>query len=207
MKIFVVGMPKSGRTTVSKALSQIAGYRRIDASSWVKDSFRDQLADEHDQQYHDELHIWLTNRMKNHPNMIADNVRESIAAYNRHAEDDCIFVVDGIVSPRDFTNLFDINKDIVVFLNRTNNQEEYKDYESIGVSVMRDYCFWLSSADLIEKNRWFEYNFTIPGDDSNYVKNLGHKNSVFIVRSISKVISHLKDQLTHLQRPHAAIQS
>jgi hypothetical protein len=86
-------------------------------------------------------------------------------------------------------------EDFIVFLNRTNNEVDLKDYENIGVSVMRDYCFWLSSANNLDKNNWFEYNFNIPGEESDWVKSLGHKNSVFIVKSINKVISHLKERL------------
>jgi hypothetical protein len=200
MKIFVVGMPQSGRTTVSKALAKDLDYRYIDASSWVKSTFRDQLPSEHPQQYHDELHSWLTHRMKVNPSFIKDNICDSI---NTYGEDSNNFVIDGIFSPKDLVQLFDYNKDFIVFLNRTGNQAEYKDYESIGVSVMRDYCFWLSSADLIPRERWFEYNFSIPGENLDWVKSLGHKNSVYIVKSINKVISHLKENILNLQAPQS----
>jgi hypothetical protein len=192
-------MPQSGRTTVSKALCEHNDYRYIDASSWVKSTFREQRPGEHPQQFNDEYHAWFVNRMKLNPKMISDNVHDSIEAYKdvegRFAEEAYRFVIDGVFSPRDFMQLFDPNKDVVVFLNRTNNSAEYKDYENIGISVMRDYCFWLASAELISRDRWLEYNFTIPGEDSDFVKMLGHKNSVFIVRSLNRVISHLKEKL------------
>jgi adenylate kinase family enzyme len=195
MKIFVVGMPQSGRTTVSKALCELKDFQYIDAVSWVKSNFREQKQGEHPQQYADEYHTWYTNRMKVKPRFISDNVYDCIDAYGQFAEDAYTFVVDGISSPRDLMQLFDYNKDMIVFLNRTNNSADYKDYENIGVSVMRDYCFWLASADLLPKERWLEYNFAIPGDESDWVKQLGQKNSVFLVKNINKVISHLKEQL------------
>ena len=40
MKIFIVGMPQSGRTTVAKALAQSKDYQYIDATSWVKGLFQ-----------------------------------------------------------------------------------------------------------------------------------------------------------------------
>jgi adenylate kinase family enzyme len=204
MKIFVIGMPESGRTTVAKELCQLKNHLYIDASSWTKSTFRDQLPNEHDQQYQDELHYWINNRIKLDPNLIISNVNNSINGYNWESKSsDLVFVIDGISSPRDFISLFDFNKDLVVFLNRTGNQSEYKDYESIGVSVMRDYCFWLASADLISKENWHEYNFSIPGEDSDWIKPLGHKNSVFIVKSINRVISHLKEKLFNLQAPQS----
>lgn len=199
MKIFIIGMPGSGRTTVAKALSEHPDYRYIDASSWVKSTFREPRPGEPPQQYSDDLHSWFVNRLKLKPSIVSENVYDSIDSYGQFADDAYRFVIDGVFSPRDFMSLFDYNKDVVVFLNRTNNSSEYKDYENIGVSVMRDYCFWLSSADLLTRDRWFEYNFAIPGDDSDAVKMLGHKNSVFIVRSPKRVISHLKEQLANVK--------
>ncbi len=196
MKIFVVGMPQSGRTTVSKALSEMKDYLYVDAASWVKSTFREPKPGEHPQQFSDEYHEYFTNRMKIKPNFISDNVQESIVAHGRYAEDAYRFVIDGIFSPRDLMQMFDYNKDMIIFLNRTNNSSDYKDYENIGISVMRDYCFWLASANLLPKERWLEYNFAIPGEDSDWVKQLGQKNSVFLVKSINKVISHLKEQLS-----------
>lgn len=199
MKIFIIGMPQSGRTTVAKALCEHPDYRYIDASSWVKSTFREPHPNEHPQQFSDEYHTWFTNRLKSNPNLIIDNVREAMDAYGRYAEDIFNFTIDGISSPRDLMSLFDYNKDIIIFLNRTNNQAEYRDYEDVGISAMRDYCFWLSSADLFPKERWLEYNFAIPGEKSDWVKKLVHKNSVFLVKSIDKVVSHSKEQLLNLK--------
>lgn len=194
MKVFIIGMPQSGRTTVAKALCQADNFRYIDAFSWLRSSFRERKDDEKIETYMDEFHSWFTNRLKINPQLIVENVKESMDAYP--SDDKLVYVIDGLRSPKDFMQLFDYNKDIVVFLNRVDkNEADYKDYENIGVCVTKDYCFWLSSANLLPRERWFEYNFAIPGDDSDRVKNLGQKNSVFIVRSINRVISHLKELL------------
>jgi adenylate kinase family enzyme len=198
MKIFLLGMPSSGRTTVAKELCKSSRhYCYMDAISWVQSTFRQPNPGERPQQFEDDYHQWFNNRLRHNPQLIVDNISNCIETYgpetNKH------FVIDGLSSPRDFAQLFDYNQDMVVFLNRTNNSTEYKDYQNIGLSVMRDYCFWLSSAELLSKNRWFEYNYTIPGEDSDWIKSLGHKNSVFIVKSTSKVISHLSEHLLNLQ--------
>lgn len=195
MKIFIVGMPQSGRTTVSKALCEDGKRQYIDAVSWVRSTFRTPHDGEKPSQYEDEYHHWFTNRLKLNDGLITDNVMDTINAYDTKANEKLDFVIDGIFSPRDLVQMFNYNEDVIVFLNRTNNSSEYKDYENIGVSVMRDYCFWLSSANLLPKTRWFEYNFAIPGENSDQIKCLGHKNSVFIAKSISRVISHLKEKL------------
>lgn len=195
MKVFIVGMPESGRTTVAKALCQDQRYRYVDGSTWVKSTFRPQKEGEHPQQYHDEYHTWFLDRLKRKPNMCLDHVTDAIAFYEGVCGPEFDIVIDGVVGPRDFINLFDYNEDIVVFLDRTNNASEYKDYENIGVSVIRDYCFWMSAATLLPRERWIEYKFQIPGEESDYIKALGSKNSVFIVRSVNKAIVHLKELL------------
>jgi len=197
MKIFILGMPQSGRTTVAKALCMAEDYRYIDAYSWIRSMFREIKPGEKEGLYEDEYHNWFINRLKLKPEMIIDSVHDAMNAYNQDEKN--IFVIDGIRSPRDFLKLFDYNKDVVIFLNRTGNQAEYRDYEDVGLSAIRDCCFWMAATELLPKERWLEYNFSIPGEDSEFVKLLCHKNSVFIVRSINRVISHLKEKLKEIQ--------
>lgn len=191
MKIFIVGLPKSGRTTVAQALAQELEYHYVDAATWLGLAFRPQNSGEHNQQYKEDYKVFMVDKLKESPNLVVDMIENSITNC-WHPEN---FIIDGIQSPKDFVNLFDYNEDLVVFLNRTDNEFEYEDYENIGVSVMRDYCFWLSSASLLPKDKWLEFNFKIPGEDSDAMKTLGSKNTVHIVRSLNKVISHLKSIL------------
>lgn len=197
MKVFIVGLPNSGKTTVARGLmenSNINPNRTLmmyaGAVDWVKNTFRERMPSETEQHFNDEYHDYLLKRIQLNPSMIVDNLLESSLAYGFNKVN---WIVDGVFSPKDFCALFDYNKDMVVFLNRTDNDYEAKDYESIGISVMRDYCFWLASAGLLPKSRWLEYNFKIPGDDSESVKVLGSKNSVYIAKSITRVISHLTE--------------
>lgn len=192
MKIFIVGLPKSGRTTVSRAVAEKHGWEYIDAMSWVRSTFREPKAGEHHHQYEDDYQQYLTKRMQINPWFVIDHVYEMMKV---NGNEDATFVIDGVSSPKDFTALFDYRQDIVVFLNRTDNEHEYRDHENIGVSVIRDYCTWMSSAGLLNKERWMEYNFKIPGEDSDHIKVMGAHNSVFIVRSIKKVIAHLIDRV------------
>jgi hypothetical protein len=190
MKIFVVGLPNSGRTTVAKAITEKIGGQYIDAMEWLKRSFRDRKHQEAQPQYEEAYQQFLSVRREINPNVIISNVRDLLTAYSGYNA-----VIDGIASPKDFTDLFDYRHDIVIFLNRTDNPVEYRDHENIGVSVMRDYCFWLSSAGLLRKERWLEYNFQIPGEPSEQVKTLGSKNSVFIIKSINQVIVHVLEKI------------
>jgi len=193
MKVFIIGLPKSGRTTLAHSLAKHAKTQYIDASSWIRSTFRERRADEHIQQFEDEYHRYLSMRMMVNPWFLVDHVYDMIKVAQEQGAKN--FIIDGVFSPKDFIHLFDYREDVVVFLNRTGNETETKDHETIGISVIRDYCFWLSSAELFPKARWLEYNFKIPGEDNDFVKELGSKNSVFIVRNLQKVISHATERV------------
>lgn len=193
MKIFIIGLPKSGRTTVSQAIAAHFHARHIDATSWLKESFRARQEGEHIHHYEDDYDNFLSIRRLTNPNLITNHVRDTIKSYQ---EVDNIFVIDGMASPKDFIEMFEYRQDVVIFLNRTDVEAEFKDHENIGISVMRDYCFWMASAGLLPKNRWLEYNFKIPGEEADFVKELGSKNSVFIIKSFNKVLSHILVTLT-----------
>lgn len=191
MKIFIIGLPNSGRTTVAKALAKNEGTYYIDAVSWMKQSFRQQEPGEPDQKFQDEYFHFYTERLKANPNLYIDFINNYMESFF-HNEN---FVIDGLTSPKDVIKLFNYNEDYMVFLNRVDNDTEYKDHENIGVSVIRDYCYWMASADLLSKERWLEFNFKIPGEDSDFVKVLGSKNTVMIVKSTNKVIEILNKKI------------
>jgi hypothetical protein len=193
MKIFIIGLPRSGRTTVSKELVSAHGWEYIDAMSWIRSTFRSQHEGEHHEQYEDEYHHYLAKKLTAHPNMVIDHVQKMMDTNNGD-----VFVIDGIVSPKDFAALFDFGHDIVVFLNRTDNEYHFRDHENIGVSVIRDYCFWMSSIALLDRRRWLEYNFRVDGNEPDFVKEMGARNTVLIVKPASRVISHAIDKLKGL---------
>ncbi len=192
MNIYLIGLPKSGRSTVSKALAKECNFEYIDASSWLISTFRDPKEGEHPQRFQDEFCAYQSGRLKTNPDLISNDVLEIIATAQRVSNQEN-FIIDGIVSPRDLISLFNYNKDYIIFVNRTNNESECRDHESIGVSVIRDYCFWLASASLLPKDRWIEFNFKIPGEPSDFVKTLGSKNTVYITKNIDKVIDLLNN--------------
>ena len=184
MKIFIIGLPQSGRTTVAKAIAGEHGFKYIDAMSWVRSTFREIRPSEHPHQYEDDYQQYLTKRMMVNPWFVTEHIYEMMKVEGNETS---TFIVDGIASPRDFTALFDYR-----------DEHDYRDHENIGTSVIRDYCFWMSAAGLLPKERWLEYNFKIPGEDSDHVKAMGAQNSVFIVKSIKKVTSHLSEKIKEI---------
>lgn len=191
MKIFILGYPESGYHDVAQSICQDIKYCYVDGLNWVRQTFRSIRDDEHIEQYYDAYHQYFTDRLIEDSNLCLRNIKDTIACnVSEH------YVISGIASPRDFATLFDYTQDYVVFLNRTDNEDaQIKDYEKIGVSVIRDYCFWMSSANLLPKERWLEFNFKMWGTDKERFKKMGSKNSVFIVGSLEKVILHLQETL------------
>jgi hypothetical protein len=198
MKVFLIGMPESGRTTMAQALCQDSAFQFIDFS-WVKSSFRVQVPGEHPEQYHDAYHQWYISQLKARPSLCSDSVLTAIASYETGRSPSHHYVIDGVNSPKDFITLFDYNQDFAVFLNRTDHQEvKLKDYENIGVSVIRDYCFWLSSAGFLPRERWYEYNFKMTGGAIDRFRSMGSKNSVFIMGTLNRAIDHLQEKMKEL---------
>lgn len=182
MKVFLIGMPQSGRTTVGQALN-LPGFKYLHLSSFLNTNNHNSA---------DDYHSSVLDLMKSHPDRF-------INEYKLHTHDFINnFIVEGLVSPKDFTSLFNYNEDVVVFLNRMDHNPDTRDYQNIAIAIMRDYCFWLSAANLLPKSRWLEFNFKTPGGYDPYIKTMGYKNSVYSVKSLNSVIVNLRKLLTDI---------
>lgn len=191
MKIFIIGLPQSGRTKVAKEIACAFDSPCISAFDWIQSTFREKRKTELEEDYRKELFSFVSERLKINQYLLVDNVFDLLEV-NKEKE---ICIIDGINSPKDFIHLFDYNKDIVLFLNRTNGPSYVEGFDQICVNVIRDYCLWLASRELLPKEFWYEFNFAIPGDPKdNFVKLLGSKNTVTLVKSIEKVIELIKEK-------------
>lgn len=190
MNIYILGLPQSGRTTVAKELAQQLDFTYLSSCDWLKQSFRLPNVNEHEQSYVEEYQKYFFDRVKANPDICVNNIVNTISYQKQNH-----FIIDGINSPRDFIKLFDCSKDMIVILNRLDNSAYHKDYDGVFISAIKDYCFWLSSTQLINKQQWLEYNFKINSEPSDVVKTMGTKNSVFLIKNISGVISHLEEQV------------
>lgn len=187
MKIIIIGLPNSGRTALAKAICQNKKYKYIDTYSWIKSEFIKTVPDATSLNK-DEYHSWLQSKLMENPKLFQSAKLDILYK----CSNDENFVLDGIFSPKDFIAHFDYTKDKVIFLNRTDNENNCEDYESIAISVIRDYCFWLASANLISKDNWLEFNFKLNGEDSDFIKKLGSKNTVILLKSLNNVIGYVK---------------
>jgi predicted transcriptional regulator len=87
---------------------------------------------------------------------------------------------------------------MIVILNRIDNDHYITDYDNISLNIIRDYCFWLSDSGLLSKDKWIEYNFKITEDSSDFIKKLSDKSTIYLVKSLNTVISHITDIISHI---------
>lgn len=194
MKVFIIGLPKSGRTTVAKALNkEVPDSCYVSAFDWLLSTFREANPKETSEEYRLAFFDFVNTRLILNPYLLIDNLYDVIDVNKKEASK---FIIDGLNSPKDFIHLFNYNEDMVVFLNRTNGPDYIEGFDQIAVNVIRDYCLWLASRNLLQKTSWLEFNFPIPGDASDdFTKSLGQKNTVTITRSINKTIELIKSAL------------
>lgn len=189
MKVFILGVPGSCRTTIAKSLSGIENFFYIDALAPAKRLFSDKFPKGSIR--NDDYHNLIVDTLKVNRFYI-DMVSGVSAAYPNENP-----IIDGIFSPKDFSYLFDGTKDIVVFLNRLDNSLELRDYENISLSVCRDYCFWLASTNILSRDRWLEFNFRLK-DGNDRIRTLGSKNTVYVVGNINVLIEHINIKIKEL---------
>lgn len=194
MKIFLIGLSKSGRTTVAKALAEKQGNYYVSAMDWLFSTFRVKTSSEDDLDYERNFTDYLIERIRANPYLISDNILEVI----RTAPKNTNFIIDGLSNPQNFIKLFDYNQDLVVVLNRLDSENDSTDQDNIALNVIRDYLYWLSSMNLFPKDRWIEYNFRMLSESSANVKKLGSRNIVYIAKSLKDVVIHLKETLSLL---------
>jgi len=195
MKVFILGLSQCGKTTVAKALAESPDAFSITVSSWLKSNFRLRSVNEEQEDFEKARNEFLAIGLKRDANLIADSVEITMSMHSDFNPKIKKFIIDGVTSPRDFTKLFNYNEDVAIFLNRVDNPSETTDHDGIGQNVIRDYCLWLSTMGLLPKERWTEYNYRMPGEESDFVKELSSRNVVTITKNINKAIEIMRSRL------------
>ena len=196
MKIFIIGLPNSGRTTFAKKIIESFPDKNLllfSLNNWLKLTFRPQNVKESIEEYNREYNQYQVERLKLDNNLLSDNYYKTVKILGNENQ-----IIDDVLSPTEFVKIFDYNKDIVVFLNRLDNDNSMYENDNIAINVIRDYCFWLASNGLLEKAKWVEYNFKIPGQDIDFIKTVGVRNTVHLMKSLNKVIEHFVKNLEEL---------
>lgn len=165
MRIYVLGQSGSGKTPFSKMVGEKLNLPVISAGNWING--RISL----DKQISKQKAIDLTTEtsikeLRNDPDVCIDYVVQLLNMVGSDA------IIEGIKNPRDFATLFDISKDLVIFLNRDKNPYTASSFE-MGIVVIDHYVNWAASTGLLDQEKRVNFKYEIselPSVVENFVK-------------------------------------
>ncbi|TSC82432.1 MAG: hypothetical protein G01um101419_588 [Parcubacteria group bacterium Gr01-1014_19] len=141
MKIFVIGMSNSGKTTLAKKIAELYGLECLSASEWVRTA-SPEFADgpKSDDQVAAMTEFTIATLKKN-PKITVDFLNDKYDLTKS-------YVIEGVRNPGDFIRLFNPVTDYVVFITNNNNALKATLFEE-GIGVIRKYLDYLSSNGLL----------------------------------------------------------
>lgn len=145
MKIFVLGISRSGKTTLAKGIAEELKLPHISSSGWVRTHFAEgaPISD---------MTAYSQEQLEKNPSACLDYLQA-----NYDLSIPC--VIEGIRNPFDFIHLFDPREDLVILLDYVKNLTEATLFES-GLEVIDRYVKWLEINQLIRSNRRLKLTFS-----------------------------------------------
>jgi len=151
MKIFVIGFSQSGKSTLAKALSETFDAVHISASNWTK-QFE---INKSDLEYRAKVTNASREALSKDHLISVQAIRTEVLESKK-----AIKIIEGIRNPFDFTHLFDIKNDYVIFLFPCDVVAS--DSFDGGVKVIQDTALWMLANNMIQIERIFiERNHTV----------------------------------------------
>ena len=153
MNIFVLGLTKTGKTTIAGRVAKKLSYELVSGSTWVKSRYvpppgvvvgsPDYLRD---------ITNYSCSQLASNPNVCVDYI------HAHHCVEEGFLVIEGLRNPRDFTLLFRPDEDLLILLNYPNNPIVPSDFERHGVRVIRDTVEWMTSTGILDPSRVLKIN-------------------------------------------------
>lgn len=146
MKIFIIGISKTGKSTLSTYLSNKYNLEHIKSSLSIRNSFEYKESDFNNKQDFinaiTEYSIELNQKV---PNFISTYIKNNYDLTKN-------VIIEGIRNPNNFFDLFNINEDKVIFLDYLNNEVKQTKFEN-GIDVIKHYLNWNLELNIIPQNR------------------------------------------------------
>lgn len=153
MSIFVLGMTKTGKTTLAYQLPKYTGYARAGGSAWVKARYAPPPGVEMGSpEYLQGITAYSCEALRANPNACVDYIRA------HHDVDEGYLIIEGLRNPRDFTLLFRPERDRVILLNYPENPIVPTDFERHGVRAIRDTLEWMVTTGMMDPARILKIN-------------------------------------------------
>lgn len=153
MKIFIIGISKTGKSTISKYLSEKYNVEHIQASASIRNTFQYKEENYNTQQeFIEAITKYSIKLNQKEPYFISNYI---INNYNLKKD----VIIEGIRNPNNFFSLFDITKDKVIILDYLNNEINKTTFEK-GIDVIKEYLKWNIEHNIIDSNRvqFLEYH-------------------------------------------------
>ncbi len=142
MTIFICGYSRSGKSTMAVKLAQRFGMRPIQASRYTRESCSPEATRE-------ELTKFGVNSLISNPDVCIDFTKKEIEENKEVYGADS--VLEGVRNPRDFSFLFNPNKDLILFLFPS---KVYKaNIFDMGVDVISSTVDWMIDIGWMDKKR------------------------------------------------------
>lgn len=153
MNIFVLGMTKTGKTTVADRIAQKMGYERVSGSTWVKNRYvvpPGMVVGS--PEYLQGITAYSCEALASNPDACVDFIRAN------HNVSEGFLVIEGLRNPRDFTLLFRPNEDLLILLNYPDNPVVPSEFERHGVRAIRDIAEWMVTTGMLNPDRVLKIN-------------------------------------------------
>ena len=144
MNVFIIGTSCTGKTPFAKKISKRLNLKHISASEYFRTSFNEKGSGKD----------FIESITEYSKKKLQKNYRVNID-YIGSVENS---VVEGIRNPIDFSNLFNFNKDKVVFL-EYENQECGKTAFENGIEIIKEICLWSTDMGILPKENIKVYSY------------------------------------------------
>jgi hypothetical protein len=136
--LFLVGLTKSGKTTIAARLASELGLIHVPASAWAREGFGDKGSGP---DFTRRLTEWSLVKLRADPDVCVRHVRA------RFTLDRGGHVIEGVRNPRDLVGLHDPRRDVIVRIDNARVIGPETAFEE-GVDVICAYAEWLSDTGL-----------------------------------------------------------
>lgn len=168
MKIFIIGISKTGKSTLSIYLSNKYNLEHIQSSLSIRNSFEYKESDFNNKQdFINAITQYSIELNQKVPNFISTYIKNNYDLTKN-------IIIEGIRNPNNFFDLFNINEDKVIFLDYLNNEVKQTKFEN-GINIIKDYLNWNLELNIIQKNR-IQY---LIYSDYNEIQGLLDEKSLF----------------------------
>jgi len=146
MNIFILGVSGSGKTPIAKLISSKKNMNHISASEYFRKKFNKEFNDRN--VFIKEITEFSKNELSKDPYLNIKYLKERL--------DNC--VIEGIRNPIDFSNLFNLKEDKVIFLNYKNNRLKKTNFEN-GLDIINNIIKWSIINNLMENKNFIYIEF------------------------------------------------